>query len=74
MFRYFWNRVKEQRSLQVGDYKLGSVTVRAQLLRDHVRVEVECLTIVTSMFYLFHFMWRRRIIALRHIKACKAIS
>ena len=57
MFRYFWNRVKEQRSLQVGDYKLGSVTVRAQLLRDHVRVEVECLTIVTSMIvYLFHIL------------------
>ena len=57
--------MKEQRSLQVGDYKLGSVTVRAQLLRDHVRVEVECDTIVTSMFYLIHIMWRRGIIALR---------
>ena len=49
--------MKEQRSLQVGDYKLGSVTVRAQLLRDHVRVEVECSTIVTSMFYLFHIFF-----------------
>jgi len=38
--RYYWNRVKEQRSLQVGEYKLGSITIRAQLLKDHVRVEV----------------------------------
>merc|ERR1711902_100723 len=38
--RYYWNRVKEQRALQVGDYKLGSITVRAQLLRDHLRVEI----------------------------------
>ena len=40
LFRYYWNRVKEQRSLQVGDYKLGSITIRAQLLKDHLRVEV----------------------------------
>ena len=26
--------------LQAGEYKLGSITVRAQLLRDHLRVEV----------------------------------
>ena len=32
--------MKEQRSLQVGDYKLGSITVRAQLLKDHLRVEI----------------------------------
>ena len=32
--------MKEQRSLQVGDYKLGSITIRAQLLKDHLRVEV----------------------------------
>ena len=38
--RYYWNRVKEQRMLQVGDYKLGSLTVRAQLLKDHLRVEI----------------------------------
>ena len=38
--RYYWNRVKEQRVLQAGDYKLGSVTVRAQLLKDHLRVEI----------------------------------
>ena len=38
--RYYWNRVKEQRTLQAGDYKLGSVTVRAQLLKDHLRVEI----------------------------------
>ena len=33
-------RIKEQRALQAGEYKLGSITVRAQLLRDHLRVEV----------------------------------
>jgi len=38
--RYYWNRIKEQRSLQAGDYKLGSITIRAQLLRDHLRVEI----------------------------------
>jgi len=38
--RYYWSRIKEQRSMQVTDYKLGSITVRAQLLRDHLRVEV----------------------------------
>ena len=27
-------------NLQAGEYKLGSITVRAQLLRDHLRVEV----------------------------------
>ena len=26
--------------MQAGEYKLGSITVRAQLLRDHLRVEV----------------------------------
>jgi len=38
--RYYWSRIKEQRSLQAGEYKLGSITVRAQLLKDHLRVEV----------------------------------
>ena len=38
--RYYWDRIKEQRALQAGEYKLGSITVRAQLLRDHLRVEV----------------------------------
>eukprot|EP00092_Neocalanus_flemingeri_P041502 GFUD01045197.1.p1 GENE.GFUD01045197.1~~GFUD01045197.1.p1 ORF type:complete len:1194 (+),score=262.01 GFUD01045197.1:849-4430(+) len=38
--RYYWNRIKEQRALQAGEYKLGSITVRAQLLKDHLRVEV----------------------------------
>jgi len=38
--RYYWERIKEQRNLQAGEYKLGSITVRAQLLRDHLRVEV----------------------------------
>lgn len=38
--RYYWNRIKEQRSLQAGDYKLGSITIRAQLLKDHLRVEI----------------------------------
>ena len=26
--------------MQVGDYKLGSINVRAQLLRDHLRLEI----------------------------------
>ena len=34
------SRIKEQRALQAGEYKMGSITIRAQLLRDHLRVEV----------------------------------
>ena len=38
--RYYRARLVEQRALQPGEEKLGSVTIRAQLLRDHLRVEV----------------------------------
>ena len=38
--RYYWERLREQKCLQTDDYKLGSITVRAQLLKEHLRVEI----------------------------------
>ena len=38
--RYLWERHKEQVSIKPGDYQLGSITIRCQLLREHLRIEI----------------------------------
>ncbi len=38
--RYLFERHREQRAVEEGEYSLGSVNVRVQLLREHLRVEV----------------------------------
>ena len=38
--RYLWERHKEQVSIKQGDYQLGSITIRCQLLREHLRIEI----------------------------------
>ena len=43
--------------MQAGEYKLGSITVRAQLLRDHLRVEVNC--------HAFKFNWTRSLLLIQ---------
>lgn len=40
IFRYLWERHRDQKGVQTGDYTLGSVNIRVQLLREHLRVEV----------------------------------
>ena len=36
--RYLWERHREQKAMQ--EFPLGSVNIRVQLLREHMRVEV----------------------------------
>ena len=36
--RYLWERHREQKNMQ--EFPLGSVNIRVQLLREHMRVEV----------------------------------
>ncbi len=38
--RYLWERYKDQKSIVSGEYILGSITLRCQMLREHLRVEV----------------------------------
>lgn len=38
--RYYWDRLRDQKSLGPDEYKLGSISIRAQLLKEHLRVEV----------------------------------
>ena len=38
--RYLWERHNEQVSIKPGDYQLGSITIRCQLLREHLRIEI----------------------------------
>ena len=38
--RYLFERHREQNSIQPGDYELGSITIRCQLLKEHLRIEV----------------------------------
>ena len=41
--RYLWERHREQKSMQESatqEFPLGSVNIRVQLLREHLRVEV----------------------------------
>ena len=38
--RYLWERHRDQVSIKPGDYNLGSITIRCQLLREHLRIEI----------------------------------
>ncbi len=38
--RYLWERHRQQKDIREGEYSLGSVTIRCQMLREHLRVEV----------------------------------
>ena len=38
--RYLWERHRDQVSIKAGDYNLGSITIRCQLLREHLRIEI----------------------------------
>ncbi len=38
--RYLWERYGDQKGIKGGEYTLGSITVRCQMLREHLRVEV----------------------------------
>jgi len=38
--RYYKNRLQQQRCLQADEFSLGSVTIRVELLKEHLRIEI----------------------------------
>ena len=38
--KYLWERYREQNLIKTGDCELGSITIRCQLLKEHLRIEI----------------------------------